>query len=106
MALAAGLHVGASRYATLTEVMSPALPTADGDQLSLDQRAELTAARIRAQTQFRVGCLRHGLIEKAGAIGEVRARTPLGLALIDIEHRAIAMLKDELARRRAARRRR
>lgn len=101
--LPAGFLADGTRAATLKEVISPKVATIDGPQLTDDQRAALTAQRIAAQPRFRVATLSRGIVEKEQAIQEVLERTALGTALIDIEHRAIEMLRVEAERRRRAR---
>ena len=61
-------------------------------QLSPEQKSELVAERINRRPQFDVGVIGLGMISRQRAINEVRARTPLGRTLIDIERRMIARL--------------
>jgi hypothetical protein len=63
-------------------------------QLSPAQQSELVAARIERQPEFELAMVGPGLVDKERAIQEVRARTPVGRTLIEIEQRMIArMLK-------------
>ncbi len=61
-------------------------------QLSADQKSELVAERITRRPRFDVGVIGLGMISRKRAINEVKARTRLGLTLIDIERRMIARL--------------
>jgi len=58
--------------------------------------------RIRRQKAFRVGILGTGVVTKARALKEVAAQTPIGLALVDIEHRAIRLMREYADRHPAA----
>lgn len=91
--LPAGYHAD-GRPASLTRVVDPKTPTIDGDRLSAGQRAALAALRIGRQKAFRVGVLGNGVVTKRRALKEVKAGTPLGLALVDIEHRAIRLMRE------------
>ena len=55
--------------------------------LTGEQQAELVAARIAMQEKFEVSMIGVGKVDKERAIEEVRARSPIGLALIEIESR-------------------
>lgn len=103
--LPVGFHETSGRQATLREVISPTIPTIDGDRLTLDQKAALTVKRIARQKHFEL-LTRHGRIGKRRAIQEVKRQSPLGLAIIDLEHTVIQIVSEEAARRRQSRRRR
>ena len=100
----AGFLADGSRQATLKEVVSPKVATVDGAALTEWQRVELTARRIALQRRFKIFALGYGFIGKKQAIEAVKDQTPLGEALIDVEHRAIALLKEEPIRRQQRRR--
>ena len=69
-----------------TRTKAPALSFS---QLSQDQQSELVAARIDQQAKFEVAMIGAGIVDKQRAIQEVRARTPVGRTLIEIEQRMI-----------------
>jgi hypothetical protein len=78
-------------------------------QLSPEQQAELTAARIQHQPKFQVGMVGVGVVDKERAIAEVKARSDVGRTLIEIENRALRMLIEkgrESVRPKPARKRR
>jgi hypothetical protein len=91
--LPAGFHPD-GRPAPLRHVLDPARPTIDGEQLTDDQRRQLTALRISRQKGFRIGVLGDGVVTKRRALQEVKAATPIGLALVDIEQRAIRLMRE------------
>ena len=72
--------------ATSAEASSRTLSPA---QLSLDQVAALTVKRIEMQPKFEIGAIGVGTIDKSRAIAEVKARTPIGRSLMEIETRVI-----------------
>jgi hypothetical protein len=104
LALPAGFHETTGKHATMAQVVSPRTPTVDGVDLTMAQKVSLTVARISRQKRFRL-VTRQGAIGKARAIEEVRALTPLGLAIIDLEETAMQFVREEVERRRARRRR-
>ena len=57
-----------------------------------EQQAELVAERIRQRPKYNMGILGLGVLDKKRAINEVRARTPIGRALIEVEQRMIERL--------------
>lgn len=61
-------------------------------QLTPKQQAELVAERIRQRPQYDMGILGLGILDKKRAINEVRARTPIGCTLIEVEQRMIERL--------------
>ena len=103
LALPAGFHERSGRPATLEDVVSTRIPTLDGSRLTGDQRNALALLRIRKQRRLRLTSS-HGVIDKKRAMEEVRQGTALGQALVEIEHIAIDLLREEAERRRAARR--
>ncbi len=97
--LPAGFHPD-GRPATFTHVVDPRRTTVDGDDLTDDQRRALTLLRLGRQKSVRLGSLADGVIDQARALDEVRRRTPLGEALVDIEHRAIRLMREYAERHR------
>ena len=61
-------------------------------QLSPAQQAELVAARIEQQPEFELSMVGAGVVSKERAIAEVRAQTPVGRTLIEIEQRMMARM--------------
>ncbi len=80
---------------TLREFAEHKTPALSLSSLNQNQRAELTAQRIEKQSEFELGMVGHGEIGKEQAIAEVRAQTPIGLTLIEIETRAIIYLIED-----------
>lgn len=79
-----------SRFATLKEMVDPSVRTTSSlGELTEDQRADLVAKRIEAQPNFSVSLLGIGTIDKPRAIAEVKARSKIGKALIEIEQRVL-----------------
>ena len=63
-------------------------------QLSLDQQADLVATRIEQQPNFELSMVGAGVVSKERAIAEVRAQTPVGRTLIEIEQRMISRMAE------------
>jgi hypothetical protein len=82
------------RLASLRQVLDPKTPTLDGRHLTDQQRVEIALARMRKQEHFAVGVLGVGVVDKEQALAQMAARTRLGLALIEIEHRAIRLIRE------------
>ena len=61
-------------------------------QLTPEQQSELVAERIQQRTEYDMGILGLGVLDKKRAINEVRARTPIGCTLIEVEQRLIERL--------------
>ena len=74
---------------TLRDYVHPTRPVLTPAQLADQQRAEVTAERISRKAKFAVGMLGVGILDKARALIEVRARTTPGKVLIEIEFRLI-----------------
>src|SRR3954468_12520008 len=89
MHLPAGFLADGRRPATLRQVVSPATPTLDGARLTDRQRDALAMMRIRRQKRFRMMALGGGVIGKRRALEEIRQRSAIGRALVEIEHIAI-----------------
>jgi len=64
--------------------------------LSFNQRAEITAERIRQEPEVKLAAIGAGIIDKQRAIAEVKARSPLGQSLIEAEEYVIKKLIDEV----------
>ncbi len=82
------------KMVTLKEIASKQSATVSLSQLSGEQKAELVAQRIEAQPKFELAMIGPGIITKERAAAEVRARSQVGLTLIEIEQRMLSrMLK-------------
>jgi hypothetical protein len=97
--LPAGFHRGGARFATLTEVVSPAVSTRQGEELTEDEKIRLTLKRVAAQDRIALASLGVGAIGKGRALAEIRAQTRLGRALVDIEVKTVDVLRQELEKR-------
>jgi hypothetical protein len=106
MALPAGYYVEGGEIATLRDVLSPDVPTVDGDQLTEANRTELALLRVEAQPNLQLA-VRGLVLDRGRALEEIRNGSPLGLILVKVEHRAIELLRQnaeaQRRRRRAAR---
>ena len=80
------------QWLSLREVVEGELTQVPFNRLSLEKQSELVAERIRQNSDFDVGILGQGIMDKKRAIDEVQKRTSIGRALIDIEQRMIRML--------------
>ena len=94
--LPAGYLVDSVRHATLREVIDPRVPTRPMGALSHHELAELVLARLETDpTEFKIRMLdTTGVIDRQRAIEEVRARTPIGSALMNIEMRFVRLLTE------------
>ena len=68
-------------------------------QLTPEQQSELVAERIRQRTEYDMGILGLGVLDKKRAINEVRDRTPIGCTLIEVEQRMIERLIERAGER-------
>ncbi len=85
MSAPAGYRIDDS-IATLRAVLDPDVPTKAFPELSEDQRVELVIANLqRRSDDFTIAMIGPGLINKARAIAEVKARSPIGRAILEIE---------------------
>lgn len=73
------------------------------DSLTDAERAEVAARRIELLPGYEMASLGAGVISQARAAAEVRARTPLGRQLADIEYRVVRRLIEEATRLEADR---
>jgi len=96
--LSAGYMRDGSRMASLREMVDPTVPTKALGELSYDELAALvyrrlhhTANKRRAMRMLGVT----GLIDNARAMEEVRSKSHIGHALIDIERRFIRLLLEQ-----------
>ena len=80
------------QWVSLREVVEEEPTQVPFNCLSLEKQSELVAERIRQNPNFDVGVLGQGVMDKKRAIDEVRRRTSIGRALIDVEQRMIRML--------------
>ena len=90
--LKAGYRRDGSSMLSLRELLdAPETDARSLTDLTEEEQAELTAERIRHQRKFKVSLVGIGTIDKKRAIAEVRALSPAGRTLIEIEKRAIRM---------------
>ncbi len=87
--LPASYCAGGKGWATLRDVVDPAVPTMAFSELTPKQRAELVAKRISEQPKFQIAMLGAGLIDQKRAMAEVKGQTAIGRALMEIEQRVI-----------------
>jgi hypothetical protein len=80
---------------SLEEMVAGKRPARSLSALSENQRAELTAERIRLQPNFELGMIGAGIVSKEQAINEVRAKTAVGRTLMEIEERAIQYIIEQ-----------
>lgn len=80
-AMPAGFHSDDSSVASLRDVVDPNVPTKELSELTLEQRAELTAQRLALQPNVELAMMLGGLIDKSLAINEVKNRTKVGKLL-------------------------
>jgi hypothetical protein len=100
----AGFHAHEIRRATLEEVVNPQVPTKNLPELSLAEIYDLAAIRLSLEApNFQVAVMGFGLIDKARALSEVRARTKLGKHLAVLQMYSVQSLVD-LAQREKSRR--
>ena len=78
-----------SRLVSLREYVDPQVSRIAIEELTLEQRANVTVARIEMVSHCEIATLNVGVIGKERAIMEVRSRTALGKNLIEIERRVI-----------------
>lgn len=64
--------------------------------LNPNQKARITAERLRRKPELKLAVLGVGEIDKERAIAEVEAQTPLGLSLIEADQYVIQKLIQEL----------
>jgi hypothetical protein len=81
-------------FVTLEEAAKTKVAALAFTELSPDLQAELVAKRIDMQPKFDVAMVGLGFVDKQRAVQEVRARTPAGKTLIEIEQRMIARMID------------
>jgi hypothetical protein len=97
----AGFNADGSEHATLEEVLDPDVPTMQLSDLTLEQRAELTAKRLELQPKFELAMIGAGMVDKARAISEVKNKTKVGRLLIEIEHQMIRNLLEQAQKKTA-----
>ena len=73
------------RWLSLREVVEEGPTQVPFNRLSPEKQSELVAERIRQTSEFDVGILGKGIMDKKHAIDEVQKRTSIGRALIDVE---------------------
>jgi hypothetical protein len=65
-------------------------------RLTPEQRAALTVLRLEHRPTFQLAMMGVGLVDQKRALAEVRARSPVGDVLIDIEFRTIRQLTEHV----------
>ena len=93
LTLPAGFSADGKKMVPLRDVLAPEKPTLEFFQLTPEQQADITAARIARQRKYKMGMVGGGVIDKERAIAEVKARSDIGRVLVEIEQRTIQMLK-------------
>lgn len=86
------------KVASLRQVIAPEVPTLSLNQLSSDQMAELTVLRIESEPDFDIGMIGAGKITREQAVAEVKAKSPVGRNLIEIERRMLQRLINDANR--------
>jgi hypothetical protein len=87
--LPASFSIDGIKLANLKELLDPAVQTLSLALLTPEQRAHLVEARIASQPSFAVTLIGAGEINQQRALAEIRGQTPVGKALIEIEHNLI-----------------
>jgi hypothetical protein len=86
----AGYLADGTGLASLRQVADPAVPTRNAIELSQHERSVLVAKRLEAAPEdFQIAMFGVGIVDKNRAIQEVRARSKIGLLIIEIELRVI-----------------
>ena len=94
--LPAGFSADGTQLISLHDVLSlPETSVRHLSDLSDDEQVELTAERIRGQRKFQIAMVGVGVLNKEQAVAEVKARTPAGRTLVEIEKRVVRMVVDE-----------
>jgi hypothetical protein len=91
----AGFHAHEIRRATLEEVVNPQVPTKNLPELSSAEIYDLAVTRLSLEApNFQVAVMGFGLIDKARALAEIRARTKLGKHLAVLQMYSVRSLVD------------
>jgi hypothetical protein len=102
LALPSGYHTEGGDVASFRDVLSPQVPTVDGDSLTDEQRKKLALLRIAAQPDLQL--VTAGVVlNKERALREIRKGTPLGRILVNVEHQTIEFLKQNVKAQQRAR---
>jgi hypothetical protein len=92
----AGYRVGGAALATLKEILDPACPTLSLEELTEQQRNDMIIARFRLKPEnYTISMIGRGVINKARAIAEIEAGSPVGRTLIEIEQLLITAFATE-----------
>jgi hypothetical protein len=75
------------QFATLKDVLAPDVHTLSLTEMTPEQKRNLVAARINAQPKYNLMTLGAGEVNKEQAVSAVKAGTPLGRTLIEVEER-------------------
>lgn len=87
--LPAGYKGGGEELATLREVVDPSVPTLSLADLKAEKRKDLIVSRLELEPDFTLNMIGAGVVDKARAIEEVKAQTPTGKIIQEIEQRVI-----------------
>jgi len=82
----------AGKPVSLRDYVSGARKARDFSTLDDDQRVDLAVKRIEFEEDYLLGSLGSGIIDQARAIKEIRAKTPVGRRLEQIEMSVVAHL--------------
>lgn len=80
------------KLVSMRDACAPKTAVLSFAQLSLNQQAKLVSVRIKRQPKFKLSMIGAGVVSKERAIAEVRAQTPVGRTLIEIEQRMMARM--------------
>ncbi len=76
-------------FATLREVVDPNVVTLSLADLSGEKRKNLIVERLERKPNFTINMIGAGVVDKKRAIEEVKAQTPAGKVIEEIEQRVI-----------------
>lgn len=79
-------------WVSLKEAVENKTAAMSFSQLPAEKQADLVAKRIESQPEFEMAMVGAGKVGKEQAIQEVRAQSPVGRTLIEIEQRMISRM--------------
>ncbi len=85
----AGYKDDGTTLATLREIVDPAIPTLSLPDLPDEKRQDLVLQRLERRPTFNLNLIEGGAVDKARALQEVKAQTPAGKVIQEIEQRVI-----------------